>query len=1110
MKIHQTKLKMRHLYLIGFICIIFSSSCKDSSDKKETAQINEIKAFNLLSKEQSGIDFKNTIVEETQDMNCFNFFNIYNGGGVAIGDINNDGLSDIFFTGNQVDNALYLNEGDLKFKDITKKAKVSGAKSWTTGVTMVDINADGWLDIYVSMSGSEKSSPSERKNLLYINNKDLTFTESAKTYGIDDSAHTNHAAFFDYDNDGDLDLYTLNHPLGFGDYITTRLEKAKNPKDFETDKLFQNNGNNTFTEVTNEAGIRNYAFGLSVSVADYNNDGWTDIYVANDYSEPDNLYINNKDGTFTDNVHTSMKHISQFSMGSDAGDINNDGLNDLIVVDMMAEDNRRKKTNMQGMNIQAFYTNYQLGRHLQYMQNMLQLNRGQGKFSEIAELSGISNTDWSWSPLFCDLDNDGWKDVYITNGIKRDLRNNDFTKELSKYTRDYIQENHKTLAEKIPSEPVDNYVYKNMGDLNFKKRNAKWKFKYKGYTNGAAYGDLDNDGDLDLVINNLEDTSMVFENKVATANYIKVKLTGAGKNTNAIGAKVTIKTKKGIQFSEMQPTRGFLSSSEPVLHFGLGEVREIDEINVAWINGKHTTLNKVKANQIVEIDQNASENQKSKDNEIVLGFSFTDVTEKAGVRFKHHEQFYEDYDREVLLPQRYSQNGPFISKADVNNDGLDDFFIGGASGQSGVLYIQTTTGRFIESKSQPWKSHKLQEDMGSAFIDVNNDGFLDLYVASGSNEWEENSKNYQDRLYLNDGKGNFTYSANSIPKLTNSGSCVVPFDFDKDGDTDLFVGSRVVPGKYPLTPKSTLLVNNNGILVDKTMDLAPELQNIGMVTDAIWADYDNDSDSDLVITGEWMPITIFENDNGKLSNKYTQTTLQHKTGWWYSITSGDFDNDGDLDFIAGNLGLNSKYQTDDGPLEVYAKDMDNNGTHDIVLGYYENNIAYPLRGKSCSTQQVPSLSSKIPTYDVFGNSSVKDVYGEALEDAFYRKANWFASSYIENRGNNKFKIRALPNYAQFSPINKTIAIDINKDGNLDLITAGNMHSAEIETARHDASYGLVLLGNGKGSFNIEEKLHTLFAEGDVKDMVLIMGKNDTPIILLGQNNAPLKLMTLKK
>jgi len=1073
------------------------SISKPFPEKKQTG-------FKLLSPQETGITFNNQSAKETASMNCFNFFNIYNGGGVAIGDINNDNLPDIYFTGNEVPNKLYLNQGDFSFKDITESANVGGGvNNWTTGVTMTDVNGDGYLDIYVCLSGGKDSKVEQRENKLFINNQDLTFTERGKTYGINDQAYSNHASFFDYDLDGDLDLYVLNHPMGFGDNIQARLKKSENPHAFFTDKLFRNNGNNTFSDITTESGLKNYGFGLSVSVADINNDRYPDIFIANDYSEPDHLYLNNGKGSFDDIIHSAMPHISQFSMGSDIADFNNDGNQDILVVDMIAESNRRKKTNMSSMQPQAFYTNVQLGRHFQYMQNMLHLNNGNSTFSDVAEMAGISNTDWSWAPLFCDLDNDGLKDVFISNGMRRDIRNNDFIQNLRQLSDKDITQNFAQIIAQIPSEKVANYAFKNKGDLTFQKSD-NWGLNFSGFSNGAAYADLDNDGDLDLVVNNLDHEALVYQNNIhKKSNYLKVQLKGLSKNSFAIGAEIKIITAEGKQVGQVNSNHGFLSSSEPILHFGLGQEKIIEKLTVLWPNGKETKLSKIEANQHLLIDQ-ASSKQISL-GKVSKNKLFKDITIQSGLNHKHQESGYFDYVNEVLLPHLYSRNGPFVSVADVDKNGLDDFFIGGAAGFPGTLYLQRKNGKFKPSNEQAWEKDSQYEDMNSLFFDYDNDNDLDLYVVSGSNEWKKGSTKYQDRLYTNDGKGNFSKSK-ALPKINISGSTVISNDIDKDGDLDLFIGGRLSPQNYPNPSSSLLLINENGQFVDRTKNLAPSLINLGMVTDASFTDLDMDGDDDLIISGEWMPLTLLYNENGVFVDNTEKSGLSNYKGWWYSISPFDFDQDGDMDFVAGNLGLNSKYNVKNGPLKVLGGDLDKNGKSDIVLGYHENGICYPVRGRQCSSQQIPGIKKKFKNYQTFANASLQDIYGN-MNKSVELEANHLHSSYIENLGNGTFTLKTLPNGSQKSPMLKSIPVDINKDGNMDLVYAGNLHSAEIETCRHDASIGGVLLGDGNGSF--EEMPWTtsgFFARGDVKDLQLIYGKNGTKSILISRNDDKINLL----
>jgi hypothetical protein len=1048
------------------------------------------KQFTAVPSSHSGIDFKNTIVLEQPYMNCFNFYNIYNGGGVAVGDINNDGLADVYFTGNQIPNQLYLNKGGLKFEDITNQAVVGGSEDWTTGVTMVDLNGDGWLDIYVCMSGGWIHSGAQRANRLYVNNGDLTFSEQAQSYGIADTSYSTHASFFDYDLDGDLDLYLLNHPVDFGVGIGYRLEQANNPHDADTDNFYRNNGDGTFTDVTDEAGVRNYGFGLSVITSDFNNDGWPDVFVANDYSEADHLYINQGDGTFKDDVLQAMSHISQFSMGSDAADFNNDGWTDLMVVDMMAEDNRRKKTNMSGMFPEAFYQNVKSGRHYQYMQNVLQLNNSDGTFSDVAELAGLSSTDWSWSTLFCDLDNDGLKDIYITNGQRRDIRNQDFQRIVSQYDINYIFEHHAELSAQMPVEKVNNYAYRNNGDLTFEKKTSDWGLSFQGFSNGATYADLDNDGDLDLVVNNLEDMASIFENKKNEGNYLRIALKGEGLNSFGIGAKAVITIGDEQQIAEVTSTRGFLSCSEPILHFGLGSETKVGTVQVTWPDGRVSSLANVDANQVLTVNQSEAVAPSSSD--AGGDVMFEEIRMSQGGAFTHKETAFDDFEKERLLPHRYSQLGPFVAVADVNGDGFEDFYVGGANGQAGAFYRQTGEGIFRVESSQAFSSDREYEDMDAEFLDVDNDGDLDLFVASGSNEHAPNSPQYANRVYTNAGGTSFQKkSVEAIPQLNFSSSCVKAADIDNDGDQDLFVGGRVAAQKYPYAGHSVILINENGTYTDQTQQMAPGLSSIGMVTDASWTDIDGDSDLDLVVVGEWMAPTIFTNNGAGFVNSTVAAGLADYTGWWYSLEAADMDNDGDMDFVAGNLGLNSKYQASaSGPFTVYGGDLDGNGSNDIVLAYDNKGVSFPVRGRECSSQQIPELTQKFATFEAFGVASIDQVYSESLANAFKLESKCFSSSYIENLGGGKFKVHALPAHAQRSAVNGIVVLDIDGDGNKDIVTAGNMYETEVETSRHDASIGTVLKGDGKGGFKALPATATGFvASGDVKDLALIKGKN---------------------
>ncbi len=1056
------------------------------------------KRFQPIAAVESGITFSNNI-KETAELNFFTYMNIYNGGGVAVGDVNNDGLPDLYFTGNMVPNKLYLNKGNLQFEDVTEKAGVAGSPYWTTGVTMADVNADGWLDIYVCQAGVYMGEEEKCANLLYLNNGDLTFTESAEKLGVADRARTNHATFFDYDGDDDMDLYVVNQPIQYHAPMDYRLEQEKSPRDLDTDKLFRQEADGTFTDVTNEAGVRNWAFGLSVMAGDLNNDGWTDLYVANDYSEKDNYWFNQGNGTFKEGSYNAFNHTSNFSMGSDMADFNNDGLLDLVVLDMMAEDNRRKKTNMSGMNPEVFWENVDLGRHFQYMQNMLQLNNGNGTFSEIAELAGTAYTDWSWTALFSDLDNDGWKDLLITNGMRRDVRNNDFSKNLMGASLQEVFENYEELTANMPVEKVANYVFHNQGNLTFKNEAENWGLDHPGFTNGAVTADLDRDGDLDVVYNNLDETASIYENHSSSGAFLQVVPKGPKNNPFGIGVRVEITTEEGTQMQELTLTRGFLSSGEPLLHFGLGNAALIKELKATWPGGKQTTMQNLPVNGTIIIDHSqASSTNKTPPPTTPWFNSFTSQSE---VRSMHRETPYNDFKHEVLLPHKQSHHGPKIAVGDVNGDGLDDFFVGGAAGHQGELWVQQSQQKFVLATSQPWAAHAASEDVDAVFFDVDNDKDLDLYIASGSNEWEAGASAYQDRLYLNN-KGTFTHAPNALPNIRESTGCVRPHDFDGDGDIDLFVGGRLVPRKYPFPARSTLLQNNGGVFTDVTLQVAPMLEKAGMVTDALWTDYDGDGDDDLMVAGEWMHLQTYRNHKGEF--KKVKTGLEEYTGWWFSLAECDPDGDGDKDYFAGNLGMNSKYKGVDGaPFEVYCDDFDNNNAYDIVLSYFNEGKAYPIRGRECSSQQMPSIKEKFPTYEAFGNATVDEVYGLGLNKALHYAANWMYTSYIENKGNGKFIVHALPNEAQLSATQGIVVADFNGDGYEDVVMAGNLFHAEVETCRHDASVGVVMQGDGKGGFEpLPLSTSGFFAAGDVKDLKMIQKKGQAPLLLISRNSAP--------
>lgn len=1093
------------------LCLLLTAfnSCQNEDNSKQ---------FTLLSSKTTGIDFKNRI-QETDEFNVLTYGYLYNGGGISIGDLNNDSLPDIYFTGNMVGSHLYMNKGDFEFEEIAKEAGVFAEGLWNTGTTMADVNADGLLDIYVCRSAAPN--PEKRKNLLFINNGPspktgrISFTEKAEEYGIDDSGYSTQAAFFDYDKDGDLDLYVLNHSTqeyaGFG-RITASLKDKKNTA--YSDKLYRNDIGK-FEEVTEAAKLTSnvLGFGLGLAISDVNDDGWLDIYVSNDYNEQDYLYINNQDGTFSEDLEQFIGHTSLFSMGSDIADINNDGYTDIMTLDMLPEGNERQKMVSGPDNYDKYQRLVNSGFYNQTMRNMLQLNNQGQSFSEIGQFSGISNTDWSWASLFADLDNDGFKDVFITNGYKRDYTNMDF---MNYAVQEKLKEN-KTgkrtaiaeLLENIPATIEENYTYRNNGNLTFTKVNSEWGLDQKSLSNGAAYGDLDNDGDLDLVVNNIEEEAFVYRNNSEKFNknhYLKIQLKGDGKNTFGVGTKITVAIGEQKLVQELMPTRGYQSSVDYTLVFGLGDAVEVDGITVAWPDAREQSLPNIKADQTLIIKQNESKAVQKKA-EVSSSKYFTDVSQDSLIPFIHIENNYSDFKREQLLPHKLSTQGPKMTKGDVNGDGLDDIFIGGAKGSAGELLLQSGKGNFYNSRSD-FQSNSESEDTGVLFFDADNDGDLDLYVVSGSNEFEIDSQELQDRLYLNNGDGGFKNSATSLPPMPVSGSCVKANDFDNDGDQDLFIGGRGLPGQYPIATRSYILENDGkGNFKDITASVNKTLESPGMVTDAIWTDFNGDSKIDLILIGEFMAIRAFKNTDGQLVELNANSGLTDSQGWWNRIEQGDFDNDGDMDYIVGNFGLNSQLKVSiDEPVQVYYKDFDHNGSLDPILTSYIMGESYPVFSKDDLLGQLSGLKRKYVNYSDYADQKITDIFtSEELSDVQILEAKNFATSYIENLGSNRFKVSSLPAPAQFAPIYGILAQDFNSDGHLDVILAGNFFGNRVKYGRYDANKGLLLLGDGEGSFEpVTTQESGLNIDGEVKDITSLKLADGKELILFARNDMGVK------
>jgi len=1106
-------MKFVYILILGIVCSLFTCT-----NRQETL-------FTLVSPSSSGVAFENTIIE-SDSLNALRFEYIYNGAGVGVGDFNNDDLPDLFFAGNTVSSRLYLNRREFHFEDITELSKVT-TTSWCTGVAVNDFNQDGWMDIYVSTinPNPDKTSP----NLLFINqglNKDgiPMFKESAEAAGLTANAYSTQASFLDYDLDGDLDVYLVvnslevypkNNPVG----------QNANGLGRSQDKLYRNYGDSSglhFTDVSVQSGIQTEGWGLGIIVNDINQDGYPDIYVANDFLSNDHLYINNHDGTFSNEIKKYLKHTEFNGMGIDIADINNDGLNDIVVLDMMPDDNLRQKAMFSNTGYSKFKLNLDRNYLPQYVRNVLQLNNGNGTFSDIGCLSGVYATDWSWSPLIADFDNDGWRDILITNGYVKDITDLDFVsynanagafgrpEERKKNVIDALQ----TLKGVYKT----NHIFKNNKNLTFSDNSNIWGLVEKSYTNGAAYADLDNDGDLDIVMNNINSPAFLYKNNTREidtdhANFIELQLVGNGKNHSGTGAKIWAYSEGTSQYAEQTLQRGYKSTVGNLIHFGFGDSKTIDSLKVVWPSGSVDVISNPSSNQITKVAESGTNK-----NPVVSKFStpmFIESSHEHGLLFKHDEQDFVDFkQRQPLLLHKFSQSGPMVASGDINNDGLEDLVIGGSADHGATIFMQEKNGRF----SKTTMTDKNEEDEGILLFDADGDKDLDLFCVSGSSEYGQESPYYRHRFYDNDGKGNFKLDTLALPKLVNSsGSCVAVGDFDKDGDPDLFVGGRVVPNRYPEIPRSFILQNvsntpgNTGprfVAIDM-----PDINNAGMITGAQWVDFDNDQWIDLVVVGEWMPVTFFKNENGiltKLSNANHQ--LPEETGWWRCIKSADFDHDGDVDFVAGSFGLNSIYTASSKePISLYAKDFDGNGSIDPIVSRFIQGKEYPVHPRETLTEQIVSMKRVLTTYELYGNSSIQDILSpQHLEGAQIYRCDYLASSYIENLGNGNFSLHALPISCQTSTINDMIIEDFNHDGKPDILAVQNDYSFEPLGGRYDAGIGLLLFGDGKGNFiSVDPRESGILINGDSKSISRLMTRDKKALYITTQNQDSLRVFELR-